>query len=137
MAIIRRVLAGEGSANDLSLADWSLEDRIETALGDVGLPGLDADRPAASLSGGEQTRVRLAALLLEEPDLLVLDEPTNHLDAGGRAAIAGLLARWKGGAVVVSHDRTLLRRMDRIVELSGLGVTVYGGGYDLYADRKA
>ena len=137
MAVVRRVLAGEGDADDLAVADWTLEDRIGTALAEVGLPGLDPDRPAASLSGGEQTRARLAALLLEAPDLLVLDEPTNHLDADGRAAIADLLARWKGGAVVVSHDRALLRRMDRIVELSGLGVAVHGGNYDLYAERKA
>jgi ATPase subunit of ABC transporter with duplicated ATPase domains len=137
MAVVRRVLAGEGGADDLAAADWTLESRIEAALADVGLPGLDPDRLAATLSGGEQTRVRLAALLLEAPDLLVLDEPTNHLDADGRAAIADLLARWKGGAVVVSHDRALLRRMDRIVELSSLGAAVYGGNYDLYAERKA
>ncbi|MBI2262284.1 MAG: ABC-F family ATP-binding cassette domain-containing protein, partial [Caulobacterales bacterium] len=137
MAVMRRVLAGEGEPDDLAAVDWTLEGRIETALADVGLPGLDLDRPASTLSGGEQTRVRLAALLLEQPDLLVLDEPTNHLDADGRAAIADLLARWKGGAVVVSHDRALLRPMDRIVELSGLGVATYGGGYDPYAERKA
>lgn len=137
MAVVRRVLAGEGGADDLADADWTLEARTEAALADVGLAGLDTDRPAPTLSGGEQTRVRLAALLLEQPDLLVLDEPTNHLDADGRAAITDLLARWKGGAVVVSHDRALLRRMDRIVELSGLGAAIFGGGYDLYAERKA
>ena len=137
MAVLRRVLAGEGAPDDLADADWTLEDRIETALADVGLPGLDPDRPAATLSGGENTRVRLAALLLEAPDLLVLDEPTNHLDADGRDAVAGLLSRWKGGALVVSHDRALLRRMDRIVEMSGLGAAAYGGDYDLYAERKA
>ncbi len=137
MAVVRRVLAGEGSADDLAAADWTMENRIGIALAEVGLSGLDGARPAASLSGGEQTRVRLAALLLEAPDLLVLDEPTNHLDADGRAAIADLLARWKGGAVVVSHDRALLRRMDRIVELSGLGAALYGGNYDHFAERKA
>ena len=137
MAVIARVLAGAGEPDDLAAADWTLEGRIDTALADVGLPELDLDRRAASLSGGERTRVRLAALLLDRPDLLVLDEPTNHLDAAGRAAIADLLARWSGGAVVVSHDRALLRRMDRIVELSATGVATYGGGYDLYAERKA
>jgi ATPase subunit of ABC transporter with duplicated ATPase domains len=137
MAVVRRVLAGQGTPDDLADADWTLEDRIGAALADVGLPGFDPERPAVSLSGGEKTRLRLAALLLEAPDLLVLDEPTNHLDADGRAAVADLLARWKGGAVVVSHDRALLRRMDRIVELSGLGAAVYGGDFDLYAERKA
>ena len=137
LAVIARVLAGKGEPDDLAAADWTLEGRIDAALADVALPGLALERPAASLSGGEQTRVRLAALLLDRPDMLVLDEPTNHLDAEGRTAIADLLARWPGGAVVVSHDRALLRRMGRIVELSGAGVATYGGGYDLYADRKA
>ncbi|NJC42474.1 ATPase subunit of ABC transporter with duplicated ATPase domains [Brevundimonas alba] len=137
MAVVGRVLAGEGDSDDLAAADWTLETRIAAALSDVGLGGLDPDRPARTLSGGEQTRVRLAGLLLRQPDLLVLDEPTNHLDAAGRAAIADLVGRWKGGAVVVSHDRELLRRMDRIVELSGLGAAVHGGNYDLYERRKA
>ena len=137
LAVIDRVLSGEARDSDYEKADWSLEARIGEALVEVGLAGLDLERPISSLSGGEQTRLRLAGLLLQAPDLLVLDEPTNHLDSQGRAAVADLLVRWKGGAVVVSHDRALLRRMDRIVELSGLGAEVFGGGYDLYAERKA
>lgn len=137
LAIVARVLAGKASGEDLAEADWTLEDRIASALAATGLDGLDLQRPTVTLSGGEQTRVGLAALLLAQPDLLVLDEPTNHLDAEGRAIVAGVLARWKGGAVVVSHDRGLLRTMDRIVELSSLGVAVYGGNFDVYAERKA
>jgi ATPase subunit of ABC transporter with duplicated ATPase domains len=137
LAVVARILAGEGSGDDLAVADWTLADRIAAALGETGLDGLDLNRATESLSGGEQTRLGLAALLLAQPDLLVLDEPTNHLDAEGRAIVAGVLARWKGGAVVVSHDRGLLRTMDRIVELSSLGAAVYGGGLDLYAERKA
>jgi ATPase subunit of ABC transporter with duplicated ATPase domains len=137
MAVIDRILAGEGAGADLEAADWTLESRIGTALAYMGLQALALGRATASLSGGEQTRLRLAALLIEKPDLLVLDEPTNNLDAEGRQAILDLLGRWKGGAIVVSHDRALLRRMDRIVELSSLGVEVFGGGYDLYVERKA
>ncbi|WP_292027976.1 ABC-F family ATP-binding cassette domain-containing protein [Brevundimonas sp. UBA2416] len=137
LTVIGRVLAGDGSADDLAEADWTLEERIAAALAEVGLAGLDPGRPAGFLSGGEQTRLRLAALLMDQPDLLVLDEPTNHLDQEGRAVVAGVLERWKGGVVVVSHDRGLLRPMDRIVELSTLGAATYGGGYDLYAGRKA
>jgi ATPase subunit of ABC transporter with duplicated ATPase domains len=137
LAVIARILAGVGSADDLAEADWTLEARIADALAEVGLAGIDLTRPVVTLSGGEQRRLRLAALMLKQPDLLVLDEPTNHLDGEGRAIIAGVLQRWKGGAVVVSHDRALLRRMDRIVELSSLGAAVHGGGYDLYAERKA
>lgn len=137
MALRARVLEGRGSAQDLDAADWGLETRITEAMVQVGLDHLDMARRVGTLSGGEQTRVRLAALLLDAPDLLVLDEPTNHLDAEGRALIAGVLERWSGGVLVVSHDRDLLRRMDRIVELSSLGARAYGGGYDLYAERKA
>ena len=137
LSIVARVLAGLGFEEDLAEADWTLNDRIAAALTEVGLDGLDPQRPTATLSGGEQTRLGLAALLLTQPDLLVLDEPTNHLDAEGRALVAGVLGRWKGGAVVVSHDRSLLRTMDRIVELSSLGAEIHGGNYDLFAERKA
>ncbi len=137
LAVLVRVLTGRGTAEDLDKADWGLEARIHEALAQVGLTGLDLDLSAESLSGGEQTRLRLAALLLDAPDLLVLDEPTNHLDAAGRRLIGDVLERWPGGVLVVSHDRDLLRRMNRIVELSSLGQRVYGGNYDLYAERKA
>lgn len=137
LAVLSRVLAGQGSEDDLAEADWSLEARIEEALAEVGLAGLGLDRLTASLSGGEQTRLRLAGLLIAQPDLILLDEPTNHLDSEARRFVAEVLSRWKGGAVVVSHDRELLRQMDRIVELSSLGSAVYGGNYDLYAERKA
>jgi len=137
LARLRRIEAGEGTDDDLALADWMLDARLDSALADVGLAGLDLDRPAATLSGGQATRAALAGLIAAAPALLILDEPTNNLDAEGRAAIAGVLERWKGGAIVVSHDRALLRRMDRIVELTSLGAEVHGGGYDLYAERKA
>jgi len=137
LATLARIAEGLGSADDLAEADWTLEARLEAALADVGLPGLDPARPAASLSGGQLTRAALAGLLAQAPDLLLLDEPTNNLDADGRALIADVLGGWRGGAVVVSHDRALLRRMDRIVELTSLGVKVYGGDYDLYAERRA
>jgi ATPase subunit of ABC transporter with duplicated ATPase domains len=137
LARLARIAAGAGTEDDFAEADWTLEDRLAAAFAEVGLAGLDPRRPADTLSGGQLTRAALAGLLAQAPDLLLLDEPTNNLDAEGRALVAEALGRWKGGAVVVSHDRSLLRRMDRIVELSGLGARVYGGGYDLYAERKA
>ena len=137
LARLQRIADGAGTAEDLEAADWSLEPRLEMALAEVGLPGLARGRPAASLSGGQVTRVALAGLLTREPDLLLLDEPTNNLDADARALVGEVLGRWRGGAIVVSHDRDLLRRMDRIVELTSLGARVYGGDYDVYAERKA
>ncbi len=137
LARLARIEAGEASEADLADADWSLEPRLGEALAGVGLPDLDLARPAAALSGGQVTRATLAGLIAQAPDVLILDEPTNNLDAEARALVADVLGGWKGGAIVVSHDRALLRRMDRIVELTGLGAQVYGGGYDLYVERKA
>lgn len=136
LAIIERVLTGEAAADDLVDADWTLEARLDQALRDVGLSGVAFERLTSSLSGGEQTRLRLARLMLARPDLILLDEPTNHLDTQARALVAKVIGRWDGGVVVVSHDRNLLRRMDRMLEVSSLGVASYGGGYDVYAERK-
>ena len=137
LAGLARIEGGEGSDHDLEAADWGLPQRIDEALAEMGLASFALDRPAETLSGGQATRAALAALLIAEPDFIAMDEPTNNLDAEGRAAVAQMLERWRGGALVVSHDRTLLRRMDRIVELTSLGAVVYGGNYDLYAQRKA
>ena len=134
---LSRIERGEGDETDLAEADWDLPARLDEALAQVGLADLDPERAAASLSGGQATRAGLARLLIARPDVLLLDEPTNNLDAEARALVAKVLARWRGGAVVVSHDRALLRGMDRIVELSSLGARSYGGGWDLYAERRA
>ncbi|WP_051231384.1 ABC-F family ATP-binding cassette domain-containing protein [Kaistia adipata] len=136
LARLARMEQGRGSAEDAAEADWTLEARLQDSLATVDLAGLDPERTMASLSGGQRTRVALAALLLAEPDMLLLDEPTNNLDAEGRAVVARILAGWKKGAIVVSHDRALLRDMDRIVELSTLGARIYGGNFDLYAERR-
>ncbi len=135
LALLDRAEAGLACAEDLARADWTLPARIETALLRCGL-AVDPDTPLAALSGGQQTRARLAALILDAPDMLLLDEPTNNLDAEGRQAVADLLAGWRGGAVVVSHDRALLDRMDAIVELSSLGAARFGGNYTAWRQQK-
>ena len=136
LARLRRLERGEGTLQDAGDADWTLETRLASALIETGLPALPLDRLLASLSGGERTRVALARLLIEAPDVLLLDEPTNNLDAGGRAAVAELLARWRGGVVVASHDRALLSHVDRIVELAAIGVTIFGGAWPEFAQAR-
>ena len=136
LARLRRLERGDGSLDDAAEADWTLETRLHIALIEAGLPAMPLDRPIASLSGGERTRVALARLLIEAPDLLLLDEPTNNLDADGRQAVAQLLERWPGGALVASHDRALLERVDRIVELTPVGITVFGGGWSAFAEAR-
>jgi ATPase subunit of ABC transporter with duplicated ATPase domains len=138
LARLRRIEAGEGDEADFAAADWTLDERIAATLIEVGLGGIDLCRPLASLSGGQRTRLAVARLVIGAPDLLLLDEPTNNLDDDGRAAIAGLIARWKGGVVVASHDRALLEGMDRIVELTTIGCRVVSGGWsDFIAIRDA
>ncbi len=136
LARLARIERGEARDGDFEAADWLLPQRLDAALAEVGLFGLPPDRPAAALSGGQITRAALAGALIAEPDLLLLDEPTNNLDAGARAAVAAVLDRWRGGALVVSHDRALLGRMDRILELSSLGARLYGGNWDVYQARR-
>ena len=135
LAQLARLAAGEGSEADFD-ADWTLEARIEAALAGTGLSDMALDRKIATLSGGERTRVGIARLMLDAPDLLLLDEPTNNLDADGRAAIASLVSGWCGGVMVASHDRALLEAMDRIVALSPVEVRVFGGGWSAFAEAR-
>jgi ATPase subunit of ABC transporter with duplicated ATPase domains len=138
LAALRRLESGEATAADLDLVadDWDLPQRAAAVLGRLGLGHLPLDRAAGAVSGGEATRVALAGLALGRPDVLLLDEPTNHLDAASREALYAFVESWAGGLLCVSHDRALLRRMDRIVELSASGVRVYGGNYDDYRARR-
>ncbi len=136
-ARLARLDAGTGTPEDLIDVDWNLPLRIAAALEDVGLAHVDPMQPLMQLSGGQRTRAALAALRLDDAELLLLDEPSNNLDADARALLAHLLADRRGGAIVVSHDRNLLRSMDRIVELSAARARSYGGGYALYSEQRA
>ncbi|MBO9631177.1 MAG: ABC-F family ATP-binding cassette domain-containing protein [Shinella sp.] len=134
--LMRRAERGQAEAQALADADWTLETRLAAALAHVGLDAV-ADTHLAALSGGQRTRAALAALLFSKPDFLLLDEPTNNLDRDGRQSVIDMLAGWRAGAVVVSHDRELLETMDAIVELTSLGATRYGGNWSAYRERKA
>ena len=136
LELLRRAERGEASADDLATIDWTLEARLEAALAGVGFD-IAPDTELSCLSGGQITRVRLAALVFAQPDFLLLDEPTNNLDQDGRKVVTDLLAAWRGGAIVVSHDRNLLEAMDAIVELTSLGATRYGGNWSRYREQKA
>ena len=112
--------------------------RVEVLLG-LGLDAALLDRPLATLSGGEATRVALAALLLADHELLLLDEPSNNLDAGARDYLAGWLAQTPAAILLVTHDRELLDRATEILEIEeGTGrVLLFGGGYEAFeADRR-
>ncbi|GAA2445475.1 ATP-binding cassette domain-containing protein [Streptomyces pulveraceus] len=118
--------------------DWDVEERALATLGSLGLGGIELDRTVGRLSGGETVLLRLAALLLERPDILLLDEPTNNLDAFARRRLYEAVDSWRSGVlVVVSHDRELLERVDRIAELRTGSVNWYGGGWSAYQEAVA
>ncbi len=114
---------------------WDVEERANAQLDRLGLRDIDLRAPMDRLSGGEGKRVALAGCLLAEPDLLVLDEPTNHLDAASRNLLYGVLDDFRQGLLVISHDRALLKRMEKTLELSTLGLRAYGGGWDFYREQ--
>jgi ATPase subunit of ABC transporter with duplicated ATPase domains len=136
LATLRRAAAGEASLDELADADWTIEDRVVAALARVGL-NIRPEARLVELSGGQRTRATVAAVTFAEPDFLLLDEPTNNLDRAGREAVVELLAGWRAGAIVVSHDRELLDHMDAIVELTSLGAARYWGNWSRYRERKA
>lgn len=95
------------------------------------------DKKISSLSGGERTRLALAALLLEKPDLLILDEPTNHLDIGTLKWLEQYLSSYRGSIIIVSHDRYFLdRSVNRIFEIEHHKLRSYEGNYTAFAEKK-
>jgi ATPase subunit of ABC transporter with duplicated ATPase domains len=134
--VLRRAENGQASLGELERADWTLEDRIATALTRVGL-NTPLDMSLAHLSGGQRTLAAFAAALFRNPDFLLLDEPTNNLDREGRQTVIDALKDWRAGAIVVSHDRELLELMDSTIELSSLGIRRYGGGWSEYTAARS
>ena len=135
LALLDKAESGDASVEELDQCDWMLPGRMAEALAQVGLD-CDPATPLASLSGGQRTRAALAGAVFAQPDFLLLDEPTNNLDAEGRNALVTLLEGWRAGAIVVSHDRALLERMEAIGELTSLGLTRYGGNWSAYREQK-
>src|SRR5471030_2549815 len=96
------------------------------------------DKPTSKLSGGEKTRLAIARLLLEEPDLLILDEPTNHLDLQATEWLEGWLKGYHGAVLLVSHDRAFLdNTAERVLLLKDLTVKSYPGPFPKYLQLKA
>ena len=139
-AVRRAIAAVESGRVDEHLLDvigddWDVEDRAAAELARIGLPAGVLDRRLRQLSGGEVVQLGLARLLLARPDLLVLDEPTNNLDAAARHRLHAVVEGWSRSLLVVSHDRELLERMDRIGDLRDGAVRWYGGGWGSYAEQ--
>jgi ATPase subunit of ABC transporter with duplicated ATPase domains len=136
---LTRIEAGSSAQADFDAVGdlWDVRQRLQNELEINGLGYLTATTAASALSGGEAMRIAVLGALLTGRDVLILDEPSNHFDRENRRALLEQLRRWPRALLVVSHDRQLLDQMERIVELSSLGLRNYGGGYSFYARCKA
>ncbi|PKV89968.1 ribosomal protection-like ABC-F family protein [Streptomyces sp. TLI_146] len=114
--------------------DWDIEERTRAQLGRLGLAELAMDRSLSTLSGGQIVFLGLAAQLLRRPDVLLLDEPTNNLDQEARRRLYDVLEDFTGCLLLVSHDRALLDRMERIAELDSGELRLYGGNFTAYEE---
>ena len=116
---------------------YRIDVKIKQILNGMGFADTPTDRVINSLSGGEKTRLALAKLLLEEPDLLILDEPTNHLDFETLMWLEDYLKSYKGAILIVSHDRYFLNKIcTRICEIENGRLTSYRGDYSAYLVQK-
>ena len=116
---------------------YHMDMQIKKVLNGMGFPADTWQKRAGVLSGGEQTRLRLARLLLENPDILILDEPTNHLDLETMEWLENYLKAYRGAVLVVSHDRYFLDAIcNRIWELRGQTLQLYRGNYSAYLPQR-
>ncbi|MDE6148556.1 MAG: ATP-binding cassette domain-containing protein [Ruminococcus sp.] len=116
---------------------YRIDVKIQQILNGMGFSDTPDDRIISSLSGGEKTRLALAKLLLEEPDLLILDEPTNHLDFTTLMWLEDYLKSYKGSILIVSHDRYFLNKLcTRICEIENGKLITYKGNYSAYLLQK-
>ncbi|GGX23403.1 TlrC/CarA/OleB/SrmB family ABC-F type ribosomal protection protein [Streptomyces chryseus] len=117
---------------------YDADHRVDLALHHLGLPALPRDRKLGTLSGGERSRLALAAVLAGRPELLLLDEPTNDLDDQAVRWLEAQLRAHRGTVLAVTHDRVFLERLaTTVLEAEAGEVTRYGDGYAGYRTAKA
>lgn len=135
---LQEILSGDVSVENYTILndDWTIEERCNEALKYWQLTNLDLSQKMETLSGGQKTKVFLAGISIHQPQLVLLDEPSNHLDISGRQLLYGFIQSTRSTLIIVSHDRKLLNLLDKVVELSKRGITIYGGNYDFYSQQK-
>ena len=120
-----------------SMGGWDLEKKAKKILGGLGFVEWQFKEPMRKFSGGWRMRVALSKILMQEPDVLFLDEPTNHLDLEATIWLEKFLASWKGGMVLISHDRTFLdRSINHIIEIDLRKIKIYKGTYSDFIKNK-
>lgn len=130
---------GDIQAKFESLGGWTVDATIQEVRNNLDIAHLPDSSTFRELSGGEQARVLLAAVLLKTPDVLLLDEPTNHLDIVGLRWLENYLSKFEGAVLTVSHDRRFLdNTVSKVLELDGIHdeLQIYEGGYTAYKSEK-
>ncbi|MGF1910774.1 ATP-binding cassette domain-containing protein [Vibrio kasasachensis] len=137
LAALKRIEAGDCADEWFEIVgeQWDLEVRLMQQLHAMSLPQ-EPNFPCSQLSGGQLARLQLWQLFESEVDVLMLDEPSNHLDAVSKQWLIERIQLFDGAILLISHDRELLRECGEIWELSSLGIQVFGGNYDFYAEQK-
>ena len=116
---------------------YAAKSKVIGILKGLGFNENDFDRKINTLSGGQKTRVFLAKLLLEEPDIILLDEPTNHLDLRSIEWLESYLLNYKGAVIIVSHDRYFLDKIvSKVIDIKNAEVQMYSGNYSDFSAKK-
>lgn len=116
---------------------WRIEDNAKKILSGLGFQDDQFHLPFNTFSGGWRMRVLLAGILLKKPNFLFMDEPTNHLDLEAIIWLEEFLSKWKGGLIMISHDRQFLdKSINNVLELDRGAATVFVGNYTRYVEIK-
>ena len=116
---------------------YAAKSKVIGILKGLGFDENDFERKINTLSGGQKTRVFLAKLLLEEPDIILLDEPTNHLDLRSIEWLESYLLNYKGAVIMVSHDRYFLDKIvSKVIDIENAEVHMYAGNYSDFSEKK-
>ena len=119
------------------LDGYAAKSKVVGILKGLGFDENDFERKINTLSGGQKTRVFLAKLLLEEPDIILLDEPTNHLDLRSIEWLESYLLNYKGAVIIVSHDRYFLDKIvSKVIDIENSTVQMYLGNYSDFSEKK-
>lgn len=138
LSALSRIQAGLYNDHDFETVNnqWDIESRIQSIFSQLRCEYISIDSPFYQLSGGEKTKILFAKTRIFEADFIVMDEPTNNLDKAARAVLYDFIDKNQQGLLIVSHDRTLLNKMDSIIEITSKGINHFGGNYDFYRKQK-